>query len=252
MGYNYADPQAEAYHKSNPEHAGAGNRERERRRHARHLRHRSRQRLRRFLRSLHHHRTRLRRGLVAVLSARGRGSRAASCGPASTTAASHRRISGRTSVRNTASSTLAAFPRTPSSTTSRGGPSKPVLHLFPHWNWPGLEGQEIAVWVHSNLDRVELFHNGQSLGAKDVKKDQHLAWNREVRAGHDRGARLQGRQAGDDRKARDHRTGGEAGAAAGSPRDLGRRRRRRDVRGAKFRTRRDASCRSPTTRSRSR
>ncbi len=54
---------------------------------------------------------------------------------------------------------------------------KPVLHVFPHWNWPGLEGQEIAVWVHSNLERVELFHNGQSLGAKEVQKDQHLAWN---------------------------------------------------------------------------
>jgi beta-galactosidase len=54
---------------------------------------------------------------------------------------------------------------------------KPALHLFPHWNWPGLEGQEIAVWVYSNLDRVELFLNGQSLGAKDVKKDSHLAWN---------------------------------------------------------------------------
>jgi beta-galactosidase len=54
---------------------------------------------------------------------------------------------------------------------------KPVLHVFPHWNWPGLEGQEIAVWVYSNLDRVELFLNGQSLGAKDMKKDSHLAWN---------------------------------------------------------------------------
>ena len=53
----------------------------------------------------------------------------------------------------------------------------PVLHIFPHWNWPGLEGQEIVVWVHSNMDRVELFHNGQSLGAKDLPKDQHLAWN---------------------------------------------------------------------------
>jgi beta-galactosidase len=53
----------------------------------------------------------------------------------------------------------------------------PVLHIFPHWNWPGLEGQEIAVWVHSNMERVELFHNGQSLGAKDMPKDQHLAWN---------------------------------------------------------------------------
>jgi beta-galactosidase len=55
--------------------------------------------------------------------------------------------------------------------------SKPVLHLLPHWNWPGYEGQEIAVWVHSNMERVELFLNGQSLGAKDMKKDSHLAWN---------------------------------------------------------------------------
>ena len=54
---------------------------------------------------------------------------------------------------------------------------QPVLHLFPHWNWPGLEGQEIAVWVYTNLDRVELFCNGQSLGAKDVKRASHLAWN---------------------------------------------------------------------------
>jgi len=55
--------------------------------------------------------------------------------------------------------------------------SEPVLHLFPHWNWPGLEGKEIAVWVYSNLDKVELFHNGQSLGAKNMPKDSHLAWN---------------------------------------------------------------------------
>jgi beta-galactosidase len=55
--------------------------------------------------------------------------------------------------------------------------AKPVLHMFPHWNWPDYEGKEIAVWVHSNMDRVELFLNGQSLGAKDMKKDSHLAWN---------------------------------------------------------------------------
>ena len=55
--------------------------------------------------------------------------------------------------------------------------AKPMLHLLPHWNWPGMEGQEVAVWVYSNLDRVELFLNGQSLGPKDMKKDSHLAWN---------------------------------------------------------------------------
>jgi beta-galactosidase len=54
--------------------------------------------------------------------------------------------------------------------------SKPILHLFPHWNWEGKEGQEIEVWVHSNLDRVELFHNGQSVGAQDVTRDTHLMW----------------------------------------------------------------------------
>jgi beta-galactosidase len=54
---------------------------------------------------------------------------------------------------------------------------KPVLHLFPHWNWPGLEGKEIAVWVYSNLDKVELFVNGKSLGSKEVAKDSHVAWN---------------------------------------------------------------------------
>jgi beta-galactosidase len=54
--------------------------------------------------------------------------------------------------------------------------SEPVLHLFPHWNWPGMEGKTIAVWVHSNLDKVELLVNGQSLGAKEVKKDSHVAW----------------------------------------------------------------------------
>jgi beta-galactosidase len=60
---------------------------------------------------------------------------------------------------------------------------KPVLHLFPHWNWPGYEGKKIAVWVYSNLDKVELFLNGQSLGAKDVKKDAHVAWNVEYAPG---------------------------------------------------------------------
>jgi beta-galactosidase len=52
----------------------------------------------------------------------------------------------------------------------------PVLHLFPHWNWAGKEGEEISVWVHSNLESVELFHDGQSLGAKKVEPLHHLEW----------------------------------------------------------------------------
>jgi beta-galactosidase len=54
--------------------------------------------------------------------------------------------------------------------------SRPVLHLFPHWNWPGYEGKTIAVRVYSNLDRVELFQDGRSLGVKEVPKDSHAAW----------------------------------------------------------------------------
>ncbi len=54
---------------------------------------------------------------------------------------------------------------------------KPVLHLFPHWNWAGKEGQEIEVWCHSNLESVELFLNGASLGAKEVPSQDHVAWN---------------------------------------------------------------------------
>lgn len=53
---------------------------------------------------------------------------------------------------------------------------QPVLHLFPHWNWPGKEGQEISVWVHSNCQEVELFANGVSQGRQTVKPYTHLEW----------------------------------------------------------------------------
>lgn len=43
---------------------------------------------------------------------------------------------------------------------------EPVLHLFPHWNWPGREGQVIPVLVYTNCDAVELYLNGKSLGEK--------------------------------------------------------------------------------------
>ena len=53
---------------------------------------------------------------------------------------------------------------------------EPVLHLFPHWNWEGREGEEIPVWVHSNLDEVELFLNGKSLGRQKVPRLGHVEW----------------------------------------------------------------------------
>jgi len=43
---------------------------------------------------------------------------------------------------------------------------KPMVHLFPHWNWPGREGQIIPVTCYTNCDTVELFLNGKSFGVK--------------------------------------------------------------------------------------
>jgi beta-galactosidase len=53
---------------------------------------------------------------------------------------------------------------------------EPSLHLFPHWNWEGREGDEIPVWVYSNADEVELFVNGKSQGSQKVPRLGHVAW----------------------------------------------------------------------------
>ena len=53
----------------------------------------------------------------------------------------------------------------------------PVLHVFPHWNWAGNEGKAIDVRCYSNLDSVELFVNGASLGAKSMARNSHLYWS---------------------------------------------------------------------------
>jgi len=51
-----------------------------------------------------------------------------------------------------------------------------VLHLLPHWNWPGREGQIIRVDALSNCQEVELFLNGQSLGKHAMKRNSKLSW----------------------------------------------------------------------------
>ncbi|RDI04454.1 beta-galactosidase GalA [Flavobacterium sp. AG291] len=53
---------------------------------------------------------------------------------------------------------------------------EPVLHVFPHWNWQGMEGKEIDVWVYSNCDEAELFLNKKSLGKKKIEHNGHLEW----------------------------------------------------------------------------
>ena len=44
--------------------------------------------------------------------------------------------------------------------------TKPMIHLIPHWNWPGREGQIIPVLAFTNANYAELFLNGRSLGVK--------------------------------------------------------------------------------------
>ena len=45
---------------------------------------------------------------------------------------------------------------------------EPMVHILPHWNWQGREGQKIPVFAYSNCDEVELFLNGRSLGRQRV------------------------------------------------------------------------------------
>ena len=40
----------------------------------------------------------------------------------------------------------------------------PMIHVLPHWTWPGREGQPIPVMVYTNAEEAELLLNGRSLG----------------------------------------------------------------------------------------
>lgn len=55
---------------------------------------------------------------------------------------------------------------------------EPMVHILPHWTWPGLEGRCIPVIAYSNCDQVELFLEGVSLGvqARDDEAMQ-LRWD---------------------------------------------------------------------------
>jgi beta-galactosidase len=48
---------------------------------------------------------------------------------------------------------------------------KPLVHMLPHWTWPGFEGKPIPVKVYTNAQSVELFLNGKSLGSKRFPED---------------------------------------------------------------------------------
>jgi len=60
---------------------------------------------------------------------------------------------------------------------------EPVAHIVPHWNFKGLEGQNILVTVYTNCEELELFLNGKSIGRKQIEKYGHGEWNVPYEAG---------------------------------------------------------------------
>jgi beta-galactosidase len=72
---------------------------------------------------------------------------------------------------------LAGFPKDVYYMYQSEWTDKPVLHIFPHWNWK--PGQVIDVWAYYNqADEVELFLNGKSMGIrKKGRDDLHVVWH---------------------------------------------------------------------------
>ena len=58
-----------------------------------------------------------------------------------------------------------------------------TLHILPHWNWEGREGETTPVFVYTNSPKAELFVNGKSQGFREKKTDgtnmerYRLMWN---------------------------------------------------------------------------
>lgn len=61
--------------------------------------------------------------------------------------------------------------------------NKPVLHIYPHWNWKAGDTVDIVSY-YNNADEVELFLNGKSLGTRSKKGDDlHVKWRVAYTAG---------------------------------------------------------------------
>jgi beta-galactosidase len=70
---------------------------------------------------------------------------------------------------------LAGFPKDPYYLYQSEWTRRPMLHVFPHWNWKA--GDTVDVWVYTNADEVELFLNGVSQGVRRKEGDvRHLVW----------------------------------------------------------------------------
>jgi beta-galactosidase len=78
---------------------------------------------------------------------------------------------------------LAGFPKDVYYLYQSEWTDKPVLHLFPHWNWK--ENELVDVWVYyNNADEAELYLNGNSLGVKKkINGNLHVMWRIPFNAG---------------------------------------------------------------------
>ena len=56
---------------------------------------------------------------------------------------------------------------------------EPMVHIFPHWNHEGHEGDTLTVYAYTNGDEVELFQDGKSLGkqANNTDSVEYQQWN---------------------------------------------------------------------------
>ncbi|PYO14870.1 MAG: glycoside hydrolase family 2 [Gemmatimonadetes bacterium] len=88
---------------------------------------------------------------------------------------------------------LAGFPKDPFYLYQSEWTDRPMLHVFPHWNWTA--GDSIDVWAYTNGDEAELFLNGASLGVKRKPGDvSHLMWRVAYAPGTLRAVARKGRQ----------------------------------------------------------
>ncbi|MBI9072102.1 MAG: DUF4982 domain-containing protein [Melioribacteraceae bacterium] len=70
---------------------------------------------------------------------------------------------------------LAGFPKDAYYFYQSEWTEKPMLHIFPHWNWE--PGQLIDIWGYTNCDEVELFLNDRSFGVKSKTEEKlHVEW----------------------------------------------------------------------------
>jgi beta-galactosidase len=108
---------------------------------------------------------------------------------------------------------LAGFPKDPYYLYQSVWTTRPMLHVFPHWNWS--RGDTVDVWAYTNADEVELFLNGASQGVRRKQGNvSHLMW----RVAYSPGVlRAQARKSGKATMTREVRTTGAAARVVLTP-----------------------------------